>query len=172
MDIEKEAQQEIDSGAPGVSTMIMMLMSIKRYRAEREQFLAQPPKMFVKFDANGEFVTCRLNKPGMVFDCDASYVPYWDQAVPAQQEEDDSFPFIPWSKEGEFLQPSPAVAVPKFKGWYCAQCQCGVDPSEVTYHETHTVCGRYITDDEPPTSTRITEQDARDTERLDFVIQK
>lgn len=40
--------------------------------------------------------------------------------------------------------------VPEFNGWYCAQCQCGVDPSEVTYHETHTVCGRYITDDEPP----------------------
>jgi hypothetical protein len=56
------------------------------------------------------------------------------------------------------MQPSTAVAVPEFNGWYCAQCQCGVDPSEVTYHETHTVCGRYITDDEPLTSPRITEQ--------------
>jgi hypothetical protein len=59
-------------------------------------------------------------------------------------------------------QQSPAVAVPEFNGWYCAQCQCGVDPSEVTYRETHTACGRYITDDEPPTpSQRVTEQDAR-----------
>ena len=58
---------------------------------------------------------------------------------------------------------SPAVAVPEFNGWYCAQCQCGVDPSEVTYQETHTTCGRYITDDEPPTSPqRVTEQDARE----------
>jgi hypothetical protein len=45
MDIEKEAQQEIDSGEPSVSTMIMMLMSIKRYRAEREQLLAQVKKL-------------------------------------------------------------------------------------------------------------------------------
>lgn len=51
---------------------------------------------------------------------------------------------------------------PEFNGWYCAQCQCGVDPSDVTYHETHTACGRYITDDVPPTSPRITEQDARE----------
>ena len=61
------------------------------------------------------------------------------------------------------VQQSPAVAVPEFNGWYCAQCQCGVDPSEVTYRETHTTCGRYITDDEPPTSPqRVTEQDAYD----------
>ena len=40
--------------------------------------------------------------------------------------------------------------VPEFNGWYCAQCQCGVDPSEVTFHETHRICGRYIADDEPP----------------------
>jgi hypothetical protein len=51
-------------------------------------------------------------------------------------------------------QQSPAVAVPEFNGWYCAQCQCGVDPSEVTYRETHTACGRYITDDEPPTPSQ------------------
>lgn len=38
-----------------------------------------------------------------------------------------------------------------FNGWYCAQCQRGVAPSEVTFHETHAECGRYITDDEPPT---------------------
>jgi len=49
--------------------------------------------------------------------------------------------------------------VPEFNGWYCAQCQCGVDPSEVTYHETHTVCGRYITDDEPPKAMPETKQE-------------
>lgn len=59
-------------------------------------------------------------------------------------------------------QQSPAVAAPEFNGWYCAQCQCGVDPSEVTYHETHTACGRYITDDVPPTSPRITERELRE----------
>lgn len=39
---------------------------------------------------------------------------------------------------------------PEYKGWYCAHCQRGVDGSEVTYHEQHTVCGRVITDDLPP----------------------
>lgn len=42
----------------------------------------------------------------------------------------------------------PAQAVSN--GWYCAHCQTGVDPSEVTFNEAHTVCGRIITDDEPP----------------------
>ena len=37
-----------------------------------------------------------------------------------------------------------------FEGWYCAHCQRGVDASEVTFHEQHTVCGRTITDDTPP----------------------
>lgn len=37
-----------------------------------------------------------------------------------------------------------------YKGWYCAHCQRGVDGSEVTFHEQHTVCGRVITDDLPP----------------------
>jgi hypothetical protein len=39
-----------------------------------------------------------------------------------------------------------------FKGWYCDHCQRGVDASEVTFHEQHTVCGRVITDDLPPSS--------------------
>lgn len=37
-----------------------------------------------------------------------------------------------------------------FEVWYCAHCQRGVDASEVTFHEQHTVCGRTITDDTPP----------------------
>lgn len=39
---------------------------------------------------------------------------------------------------------------PEYKGWYCAHCQRGVDGSDVTYHEQHTVCGRVITDDVSP----------------------
>src|SRR5690606_34344450 len=47
--------------------------------------------------------------------------------------------------------PSPQPpAAPAFNGWYCAHCQRGVDASEVTYNEQHTVCGRVITDDLPP----------------------
>lgn len=38
-----------------------------------------------------------------------------------------------------------------FRGWYCAQGQRGVDGREVTFGEQHEVCGRYITDDRPPT---------------------
>ena len=38
----------------------------------------------------------------------------------------------------------------EYRGWYCAHCERGVDSSEVTYHEQHTVCGRVITDDLPP----------------------
>ena len=37
-----------------------------------------------------------------------------------------------------------------YNGWYCAHCECGVDSSEVTFNEAHTVCGRIITHDEPP----------------------
>lgn len=43
-----------------------------------------------------------------------------------------------------------AADVPEYNGWYCAQCQCGVDGSDVTFHEQHTVCGRRITNDRPP----------------------
>lgn len=45
---------------------------------------------------------------------------------------------------------SPKAEPVPYVGWYCAQCQRGVDSSEVTYHEQHTVCGRVITDDVPP----------------------
>ena len=44
-------------------------------------------------------------------------------------------------------QPAPSD---EYVGWYCAHCERGVDASEVTYHEQHTVCGRVITDDKPP----------------------
>lgn len=47
-------------------------------------------------------------------------------------------------------QPAQQEQEPEYKGWYCAHCQRGVDASEVTYHEQHTVCGRVITDDVPP----------------------
>jgi len=42
-----------------------------------------------------------------------------------------------------------------FNGWYCAHCQTGVDGSEVTFNEQHTVCGRVITNDEPPTKETL-----------------
>lgn len=35
-------------------------------------------------------------------------------------------------------------------GWYCAHCQRGVDPSDVTYNEAHIDCGRIITNDKAP----------------------
>jgi hypothetical protein len=37
-----------------------------------------------------------------------------------------------------------------YSGWYCSHCERGVDASEVTYHEQHTVCGRVISNDQPP----------------------
>lgn len=49
-----------------------------------------------------------------------------------------------------YASPQPAAEGSSI-GWYCSHCQRGVDASEVTYHEQHTECGRYITDDEPPT---------------------
>ena len=54
-----------------------------------------------------------------------------------------------WNCMLDFAPDAPAPA-PAFNGWYCAHCQRGVDGSEVTYHEQHTVCGRVITDDVPP----------------------
>jgi hypothetical protein len=39
---------------------------------------------------------------------------------------------------------------PVYSGWYCSHCERGVDASEVTYHEQHTVCGRVISNDQPP----------------------
>jgi hypothetical protein len=66
-------------------------------------------------------------------------------------------------------QPAKEVSEEVFNGWYCAHCQHGVDPSEVTFHETHTVCGRKISDDVPPKHPRITEQDARGIIRETFL---
>jgi hypothetical protein len=172
--------------------------------AEREQLLAQPPKMFVKFDASGEFVTCRLNKHGMVFDCDASYVPYWDQAVPAQQVKEHSgtneygldvgymagklnlflrdidrhtpdeaarvlarLAKVADEKvlaEPEFLQPSPAVAVPE--NWRivekktCYALMCGNEViatmAGTEAQENAATIAKLLS------SPRITEQDARE----------
>src|SRR5690625_227201 len=46
----------------------------------------------------------------------------------------------------------------EFNGWYCAQCQTKVDPSEVTFHETHEACGRYITNDRPPAPASVPDE--------------
>lgn len=43
-----------------------------------------------------------------------------------------------------------SVKPEEFHGWYCAHCQHGVDASDVTFHEQHTVCGRMIANDVPP----------------------
>jgi hypothetical protein len=51
------------------------------------------------------------------------------------------------------LQPA-QEPVADYKGWYCAHCQRGVDGSEVTFREQHTVCGRVITDDVPPAAQK------------------
>jgi len=42
------------------------------------------------------------------------------------------------------------LAKPAAQGWYCAHCERGVDPSEVTFDQAHEACGRIITNDEPP----------------------
>lgn len=74
-----------------------------------------------------------------------SVTPYYAAPVPAQ-------PQPSWNVCKHCLntrkeaQPQPAP----YKGWYCAHCQTGVDSREVTFSEQHTVCGRVITDDEPP----------------------
>lgn len=61
-------------------------------------------------------------------------------------------------------------ALGDFNGWYCKQCQAGVNPSEVTFHETHEACGRYITDDRPPTPAALQEWKPIDTAPLDRPI--
>lgn len=61
-------------------------------REELAEIEKQEPAVFMKFDASGEFVNCRLNGKGMIFDCDASYVGYFAKPIP--------------------VQPSPAVADP------------------------------------------------------------
>lgn len=48
----------------------------------------------------------------------------------------------------ELLAPAPAES--DYVGWYCEHCQRGVDASEVTFHEQHADCGRYISNDRPP----------------------
>jgi len=48
---------------------------------------------------------------------------------------------------------------PEYKGWYCAQCERGVDGSEVTFYEQHEACGRIITDDVPPKPVQQAEQE-------------
>jgi len=45
--------------------------------------------------------------------------------------------------------------MPDKQGWYCAHCQRGVRPCEVTFEETHTECGRCITDDVPPSPATV-----------------
>lgn len=53
---------------------------------------------------------------------------------------------------------APAPASPAaLTGWYCAHCKRGVDASEVTYNEQHTICGRVITDDDPPPAKQTAE---------------
>ena len=49
-----------------------------------------------------------------------------------------------------YAHPVPSVPDDEYIGWYCSHCERGVDASEVTYHEQHTVCGRVITHDRPP----------------------
>lgn len=63
----------------------------------------------------------------------------------------------------EKAAPPTQAPTPEFKGWYCAQCGCGVDASDVTFHEQHVTCGRVITDDVPPTQAIAVEavQDAK-----------
>jgi hypothetical protein len=75
-----------------------------------------------------------------------------DQLIAEQEAENDRLKQIIRVAQSttESIAAKASQQVPEFNGWYCAQCQCGVDPSDVTFHETHTVCGRYIADDEPP----------------------
>lgn len=47
----------------------------------------------------------------------------------------------------------------QLSGWFCSHCKTGVDPREVTFSETHTVCGRVISGDEPTMSTLLEDLD-------------
>ncbi len=81
----------------------------------------------------------------------------WCTAVqqPAQGE-----PFA--TVDGGFLDRVLAAAKPaqgEPMGWYCAHCQQGVDPSEVTFNEAHTVCGRIITHDAAPPAPSVSVPD-------------
>ena len=69
-----------------------MQSELETLRAERKAMMEQEPAVFMKFDASGEFINCRLNGKGMIFDCDASYVGYFAKPM--------------------LVQPSPAVADP------------------------------------------------------------
>lgn len=57
-------------------------------------------------------------------------------------------------------QPADQTPQDDHRGWYCAHCQRGVDGSEVTFREQHTVCGRVITDDRPPSQQVVAVQPA------------
>lgn len=74
-----------------------------------------------------------------------------------------------WERFEKAQQPQ---AEADYKGWYCAHCQRGVDSSEVTYHEQHTVCGRVITNDRPPKQPQaeaVPPDVVRDAERYRWI---
>lgn len=48
------------------------------------------------------------------------------------------------------LEASAVAPEPAADGWYCAHCQTGVRPVDVTFEETHATCGRIITNDRAP----------------------
>lgn len=50
----------------------------------------------------------------------------------------------------ECLRAATPAPEPAAGGWYCADCQTGVRPEDVTFEEEHVACGRVITDDRAP----------------------
>jgi len=50
-------------------------------------------------------------------------------------------------------------------GWYCAHCQHGVDPVDVTFGETHVYCGYPVTDCPAPPAPAV--PDAKEYEGRD-----
>lgn len=46
-------------------------------------------------------------------------------------------------------------------GWYCAHCQHGVDPVDVTFGETHVYCGYPVTDCPAPPAPAVPDDTAR-----------
>ncbi len=88
------------------------------------------------------------------------------------QRGDDAYEFvmqrmIKAEDERDALKAAAPPQAPAAQGWYCAHCQRGVTPNEVTYSEQHTECGRVITGDAPPQAPAL--PDIRIQEMREFI---
>ena len=87
-------------------------------KAKLAEIEKQEPAVFMKFDASGEFVTCRLNHKGMVFDCDASYRAFYASPVQQSPALADRFKGrkLPSNPISEIMEPNDIVEQPDIEG--------------------------------------------------------